>query len=101
LPLAGSAGAVGWVGLAALLTSETPAGVGATMTLSGAIFNLGGAAGGALGGLLLYLAGYTALAICLPVFALGSAALVWRPEPASARVRTTAADHAPGPDPLP
>ena len=78
LPLAGFAGAVGWVGLASLLTSETPAGVGATMTLSGALFNLGGASGGALGGLLLYLAGYTALAICLPIFALASAALVWR-----------------------
>ena len=48
------------------------------MTLSGALFNLGGASGGALGGLLLYLAGYTALAICLPIFALASAALVWR-----------------------
>jgi len=78
LPLAGIAGAVGWVGLASLLTTETPAGVGATMTLSGAVFNLGGAAGGAFGGLLLYLAGYTALAVCLPVFAVASGALVWR-----------------------
>jgi predicted MFS family arabinose efflux permease len=71
-------GAVGWVGLAALLTAETPAGSGATMTLSGALFNVGAAGGAAIGGLLLALGGYAALALGLPVFAIAAAALVWR-----------------------
>ena len=41
------------------------------MTLHGSLFNLGAAAGGAIGGLLLSLAGYGALAIGLPIFGLG------------------------------
>jgi MFS transporter, DHA1 family, inner membrane transport protein len=76
-PLVGLTGAVGWVGLAALLTAETPAGSGATMTLSGALFNLGAAGGAAIGGLLLALGGYAALALGLPLFAVAAAALVW------------------------
>ena len=49
------------------------------MTLHGSLFNLGAAAGGAIGGLLLALAGYGALAIGLPIFGLGSALLAWWP----------------------
>jgi predicted MFS family arabinose efflux permease len=49
------------------------------MTLHGSLFNLGAAAGGSIGGLLLASAGYGALAIGLPVFGLGSALLAWWP----------------------
>jgi predicted MFS family arabinose efflux permease len=80
LPLAGFAGALGWVAVAALLTAGSPAGAGTTMTLHGSLFNLGAAAGGAIGGLLLALAGYGALAIGMPVFGLGAALLAWWPE---------------------
>jgi len=79
LPLAGFAGAFGWVAVAALLTADSPAGAGTTMTLHGSLFNLGAAAGGAIGGLLLASAGYGALAVGLPIFGLGSALLAWWP----------------------
>ena len=79
LPLAGFAGAFGWVAVTALLTADSPAGAGTTMTLHGSLFNLGAAAGGAIGGLLLAFAGYGALAIGLPIFGLGSALLAWWP----------------------
>jgi predicted MFS family arabinose efflux permease len=75
MPAAGFSGALGWVGLAALLTAESPAGVGTTMTLHGSLFNLGAAGGGAVGGLILSLGGYDALAFGLPVFGLASALL--------------------------
>jgi predicted MFS family arabinose efflux permease len=78
LALAAFSGAIGWVGIATLLTAETPAGTGVTMTLNGALFNLGAAGGGAIGGLLLALGGYSAMAICLPLFAVAGAVLVWR-----------------------
>jgi predicted MFS family arabinose efflux permease len=48
------------------------------MTLSGSLFNLGAAGGSAIGGVLLAVAGYEALAIGFPVFALGAALLSWR-----------------------
>jgi len=44
-----------------LLTANDPAGAGTTMTLHGSSFNTGTAVGGAIGGLLLALAGYGAL----------------------------------------
>src|SRR5215218_2189366 len=67
------------VAMAALMTAETPSGAGTTMTLSGSLFNLGAAGGSAIGGALLALSGYQALAIGLPVFALGAALLSWQP----------------------
>jgi predicted MFS family arabinose efflux permease len=79
LPLATFAGAFGWVAIVSLLTSNTPGGVGTTMTLHGSLFNLGAAAGGAIAGLLLTVAGYDALAIGLPVFGIGAALLAWWP----------------------
>jgi DHA1 family inner membrane transport protein len=75
---------MGGVAMTAVLTAETPSGAGTTMTLSGSLFNLGAAGGGVIGGLLLALSGYEALAIGLPVFALGAALLSWRS--ATARV---------------
>ena len=85
LPLAGVAGAIGWVALTTLLASETPAGAGTTMVLNGSIFNLGAAGGGAIGGLLLALGGYGVLALGLPVFAIAAALLVWWPSRRGAR----------------
>ena len=67
------------VAMTTLLTSETPSGAGTTMTLSGSLFNLGAAGGSAIGGALLALSGYEALALGFPVFALGAAVLSWRP----------------------
>jgi predicted MFS family arabinose efflux permease len=66
------------VAMTAVLTAETPSGPGTTMTLSGSLFNLGAAGGGAIGGALLAFSGYEALAIGLPVFALSAALLSWR-----------------------
>jgi DHA1 family inner membrane transport protein len=79
LSLAAFAGAVGWVGLTALLTSETPAGAGTTMVLNGSLYNLGAAVGAGLGGILLAAGGVSALALGLPLFGLGSAICVWAP----------------------
>lgn len=57
----------------ALLTSETPAGAGTTMVLNGSLFNLGAAAGAGIGGVLLGVGRFNALALGLPLFGLGSA----------------------------
>ena len=83
IPIAGTSLMLGVEGVAmtTLLTAETPSGAGTTMTLNGSLFNLGAAGGGAIGGLLLAVSGYQALAIGLPVFALGVALLSWRPAP--------------------
>jgi MFS transporter, DHA1 family, inner membrane transport protein len=69
------------VAMTALMTAETPTGAGTTMTLSGSLFNLGAAGGSAIGGALLAFSGYQALAIGLPIFALGAALLSWRSAP--------------------
>jgi DHA1 family chloramphenicol resistance protein-like MFS transporter len=66
------------VSMVTLFLAETPTGPGTTMTLSGAVFNLGAAGGGAIGGVLLALAGYDAVAIGLPLFGLVAALLSWR-----------------------
>lgn len=79
LLLAAFAAALGWVGIASLLIAESPAGPGTTMALHGSLFNLGAAAGGAAGGLLLALGGYGALALGLPIFGIVSALLVQPP----------------------
>lgn len=84
LPVAAFFGAVGWVGLTALLTSETPAGAGTTMVLNSALFNLGAASGAGIGGLLLATGGFTAIAFGLPVFGIAAALLAWAPRPAPA-----------------
>jgi predicted MFS family arabinose efflux permease len=63
--------------VAGLLVTESPAGMGATMVLNGSLLNAGSAVGTALGGALLALGGYDALAFGLPIFAILAAALVW------------------------
>jgi hypothetical protein len=49
------------------------------MIFQGVLFNLGGAAGGAVGGFLIAYGGYGALGIGFPCFAVASALCVWRP----------------------
>jgi predicted MFS family arabinose efflux permease len=70
------------VAITILLTTNTPTGAGTTMALSGSFFNPGAACGSAIGGALLALSGYEAVAMGLPVFALGAALLSWRTAPA-------------------
>ncbi len=60
-----------------LLGRESPAGRATTMTANQAAFSLGSAVGGAGGGVLLALSGYTAIAAITPAFCLIAAALVW------------------------
>jgi DHA1 family inner membrane transport protein len=62
-----------------LLANETPAGRSTTMSLNSTFFNIGSAGGGAVGGGLIALSGYTALAVGLAGFSVVSALLVWRP----------------------
>jgi predicted MFS family arabinose efflux permease len=84
LLLAGAAFAMGFavVGMIASLTAQTPSGAGTTLTFNTALFNVGAASGGALGGVLLAVAGYGALAIGLPLFGVAAACLSW---PSAAR----------------
>jgi DHA1 family inner membrane transport protein len=79
--IAGAALAMGLevVGMIALLTAETPSGAATTLTLNAAVFNLGAAGGGAIGGVLIALSGYDALAVGLPLFAVAAALLSWQP----------------------
>lgn len=86
------------VAMTTVLTAETPSGAGTTMTLNGSLFNLGGAGGGVVGGLLLAWSGYEALAIGLPLFAASAAVLSW----GSASVAIDAAgEKSPRSEPLP
>lgn len=66
------------VAMTTLLLAETPSGAGTTTTLSGSLFNLGGAGGGFIGGVLLALSGYEALAIGLPAFGVAAALCSWQ-----------------------
>jgi DHA1 family inner membrane transport protein len=75
LVIASIASAIAGIGIAALLASESPAGSGTTMVLNGSGLNLGAAGGTALGGGLIAVGGYDALAFGLPVFALFAAGL--------------------------
>lgn len=64
-----------------LLGRESPAGRATTMTANQAAFSLGSATGGVLGGLLLALSGYEAIAFGVPVLCVAAAALVWLSRP--------------------
>lgn len=69
-----------------LLGQESPAGRATTMTANQAAFSVGSAAGSALGGLLLALSGYAAIAASVPVFCLIAAMLVTLCRPRSSPV---------------
>ena len=64
-----------------LLTAETPAGRGTTMTLNSSAISLGTALGSALGGLLLVLGGYPAIGLGSLAFLAASAGLTWWSRP--------------------
>lgn len=72
-------GGTGWVILVTLLSSETTAGQGTTMSLNQAMFALGSASGALLGGVLIALGGYTVFAMGLMGFMSVAAILVWNP----------------------
>jgi predicted MFS family arabinose efflux permease len=72
---------VGQVATTMLLASESPAGRATTMTLNQSSFSLGSAAGGALGGVLLVVGGYEALAVAVLVCCAGASLLVWFSRP--------------------
>jgi predicted MFS family arabinose efflux permease len=93
MTLGGAIGGVGGPAVALLLLSESPAGRGTTMTVNQPAFSLGVALGSAVGGLLLSVGGYTAIAHSVPAFFLVASALLWwlRPAPiASTRLATEA-----------
>jgi DHA1 family inner membrane transport protein len=77
--LVGLVGSASFVSLTTLLATTSPAGRSTTMTLNSTAFALGSAGGGAVGGGLIALSGYTALAIGLAGFSVLSVLLVWRP----------------------
>ena len=79
------AAAMSGVGVPALLAVESPAGAGTTMALNGSLLNAGSAGGAALGGVLIAVGGYDALALGLPVFAFAAAGLAWWPAARSGR----------------
>jgi predicted MFS family arabinose efflux permease len=65
--------AFSYIGLMTLTVSaarELPGGLATAMVLTGSVLNLGVTLGGALGGLLLALGGWTAVGLGLPLFAL-------------------------------
>jgi predicted MFS family arabinose efflux permease len=79
LPLATMVASMGGVAVASLLAVESPAQAGTTMALNASLLNGGAAAGAALGGALIALGGYHAMAIGLPLFAFTAAILAWWP----------------------
>lgn len=90
--LASIAGGFGYVALITLVSSDSPAGQGTTMSLNAAMFEGGSALGGAFGGLLVAVGGYASLGLGLMGFAYLATALIWRPVPGAliARVRPAA-----------
>ncbi len=76
LAAGGYFGAIGWVILNTMLADESKAGSGTTMSLNTAVFNLGSAAGGAVGGAVLAISSYAGLGYALPLFAVIASAIV-------------------------
>ena len=66
---------------AALLTTESPADCATTLTFNNSAFNLGVAAGGAVGGAALAVAGYLAIGLVSLGTLLAAAVLVWQSRP--------------------
>ena len=87
---------VSTVMIALILTAESPAGRATTLTLNGSLFSLGAALGGALGGLLLAVSGYPAMATAILLLLLGSAGLIWWSRPESTVAPTPVASPAIG-----
>ena len=79
LTIGATASGIGFVVFVTLMSTETTAGQGTTMSLNAAMLALGGALGGLFGGLFLAVGGYALLGLGLMGFSFASAALVWRP----------------------
>jgi predicted MFS family arabinose efflux permease len=79
MTIASLTGGIAFVAQTSLVSMETPAGQGTTMSLNAAMFTSGSALGGALGGVLLAVGGYGLLGTGLMGFMLLSAILVWHP----------------------
>lgn len=79
LPLMSVAAIIASVGVTSLISVESPAQAGTTMVLNSSLMNLGAAAGAGVGGLLLAIGGYGALALGMPLVAVAAAALVLLP----------------------
>lgn len=77
LTVGGFFGGMGMVLLNTMIANESRAGSGTTMSLNTAIFNLGSATGGAVGGGLLLFGDYTTLGYVLPLLALTASVIVW------------------------
>lgn len=87
---AGLLASFAWVAFTTHLANQSPVAPATTMVLNGAVMNLGSAAGGALGGLLLSLGDYGILGIGLAASGIVAGMLVWRPSlggPGQVRVR--------------
>jgi predicted MFS family arabinose efflux permease len=79
LAVATAVGGASYVCLTTLMVNESHAGRSTTMALNSAVFSLGTAGGAAVGGALIAVSGYSALAIGLAGSAIVSALLVWNP----------------------
>jgi MFS transporter, DHA1 family, inner membrane transport protein len=83
------AGGLGYVMLVTLISTESQAGQGTTMSLNAALFAFGTGIGTLLGGAFLALGGYALLGIGLMLFSIASAVLVWHPVAVSGEFQQT------------
>jgi MFS transporter, DHA1 family, inner membrane transport protein len=77
LGMGGFIGAFGWIATATLLANTTPGGSATTMVLNGSGINLGSAGAGAIGGILIATAGYSAVGLVMPLFAIVASLVIW------------------------
>jgi predicted MFS family arabinose efflux permease len=77
MTVAATVNAVGAPTVALLLLAESPAGRATTMTINQSAFSLGIALGSAIGGLLLGVGGYAAIALSVPAFFVIASASIW------------------------
>jgi MFS transporter, DHA1 family, inner membrane transport protein len=81
------AGGLGYVMLVTLISSESHAGQGTTMSLNVALFSFGTGIGALLGGVFLATGGYALLGLGLMTFSIAAAVLVWHPVVVSGEVQ--------------
>jgi predicted MFS family arabinose efflux permease len=87
--LLGLAGGFSFVTYATMLIEQTPAGRATTMSLNGVLVSGAATVGGALGGAVLAVADYAALALVLPVFGFVSATVLYWPERSAGAIDET------------
>jgi MFS transporter, DHA1 family, inner membrane transport protein len=89
LMLGAFAGGLGYVMLISLISSESHAGQGTTMSLNAALTGFGTGIGTLLGGAFLAASGYALLGVGLMMFSIAAAVLVWHPVAVSGEVQQT------------